>query len=47
MQELYIRNPTDTEARGPFTAQQVADLAEAGQVTPETSWRSSTCAAWC
>lgn len=36
MQEIYIRNATETEARGPFSAQQVADLAEAGQVTPET-----------
>ena len=25
-QEIYIRNATETEARGPFTAQQVADL---------------------
>jgi hypothetical protein len=35
-QEIYIRNATETEARGPFTAQQVSDLAEAGQVTAET-----------
>src|SRR5207244_4961940 len=35
-QELYIRNATETEARGPFNVQQVADLAEAGQVTAET-----------
>ena len=35
-QELYIRNATETEARGPFNTQQVADLAEAGQVTGET-----------
>ena len=35
-QEIYIRNATDTEARGPFNAQQVADLAEAGQVSAET-----------
>ncbi len=35
-QEIYIRNATETEARGPFNAQQVADLAEAGQVTAET-----------
>jgi hypothetical protein len=35
-QELYIRNATETEARGPFNTQQVADLAEAGQVTAET-----------
>lgn len=35
-QELYIRNATETEARGPFNVQQVADLAEAGQVSAET-----------
>ena len=36
MQEIYIRNATEIEARGPFSAQQIADLAEAGQVTFET-----------
>lgn len=35
-QEIYIRNASETEARGPFSLQQVADLAEAGQVTAET-----------
>lgn len=35
-QEIYLRNATETEARGPFSAQQVADLAEAGQVTADT-----------
>lgn len=35
-QEIYIRNATETEARGPFSAQQVSDLADAGQVTAET-----------
>lgn len=35
-QEIYIRNASDTEARGPFNPQQVADLAEAGQVNAET-----------
>ncbi|HVU36562.1 MAG TPA: DUF4339 domain-containing protein [Opitutaceae bacterium] len=35
-QEIYIRNASETEARGPFTIQQVADLAEAGQVTSDT-----------
>ena len=35
-QEIYLRNATETEARGPFNPQHVADLAEAGQVTPET-----------
>lgn len=35
-QELYIRNASETEARGPFSFQQVADLAEAGQVSADT-----------
>ncbi len=35
-QEIYVRNATETEARGPFNTQQVADLAEVGQVTPDT-----------
>lgn len=35
-QELYIRNASETEARGPFTVQQVADLAEAGRVDANT-----------
>jgi hypothetical protein len=35
-QEIYIRNASETEARGPFSVQQVADLAEAGQVSADT-----------
>ncbi|MEI6463289.1 MAG: GYF domain-containing protein [Verrucomicrobiota bacterium] len=35
-QEIYIRNANETEARGPFTAQQLTDLAEVGQVSPAT-----------
>jgi len=35
-QELYIRNETETEARGPFNVEQVSSLVEAGQVTTET-----------
>jgi len=35
-QEIYIRNVSESEARGPFNPQQVADLAEAGQVNPDT-----------
>lgn len=35
-QEIYVRNATETEARGPFNTTQVADLAEVGQVTPDT-----------
>lgn len=45
-QEIYIRNPTDTEARGPFSPQQIADLAEAGQVTPETLTYDATTEQW-
>lgn len=36
MQEIYLRNATDTEARGPFNIEQVTSLADAGQVTAET-----------
>lgn len=46
MQEIYIRNATETEARGPFTAQQVADLADAGQVTAETLIYDATTEQW-
>ncbi|MDE3084632.1 MAG: DUF4339 domain-containing protein [Verrucomicrobiota bacterium] len=35
-QEFYIRHATETEARGPFTQDQLASLAEAGKVVPET-----------
>src|SRR3954469_21424512 len=45
-QELYIRNATETEARGPFNVQQVADLAEAGQVTAETLIYDATTEQW-
>jgi hypothetical protein len=45
-QEIYIRNATETEARGPFTAQQVADLADAGQVSAETLVYDATSEQW-
>jgi hypothetical protein len=45
-QEIYIRNATETEARGPFSPQQVADLAEAGQVTAETLVYDATTEQW-
>ena len=35
-QEIYIRNESETEARGPFNIEQVSSLVDAGQVTPET-----------
>jgi hypothetical protein len=46
MQEIYIRNPTDTEARGPFNVEQVTSLADAGQVTPETLYYDATAEQW-
>lgn len=45
-QEIYIRNASETEARGPFSAQQVADLAEAGQVDGETLVYDATTEQW-
>ncbi|MBI5381407.1 MAG: DUF4339 domain-containing protein [Opitutae bacterium] len=35
-QEFYIRSASETEARGPFSVEQLVSLAEAGQVTAET-----------
>jgi hypothetical protein len=35
-QEIYIRNATDTEAKGPYGLEQLTSLGESGQVTPET-----------
>ena len=45
-QEIYIRNQTDTEARGPFNVEQISSLAEAGQVTAETLVYDSTTEQW-
>jgi hypothetical protein len=36
IEEFYIRNESDTEARGPFNFEQLSSLAENGQVTAET-----------
>ena len=45
-QELYVRGVNDTEARGPFTIEQLASLVEAGQVTPETYYYDATTEQW-
>lgn len=45
-QELYIRNENETEARGPFSVPQVADLAETGQVTPATLFYDANVEQW-
>ena len=35
-QEFYIRNESETEARGPFNTEQLSSLADTGQVTDKT-----------
>lgn len=45
-QEFYIRNTTDTEARGPFTLEQLTSLADSGQVTAETLFYDITVEQW-
>ena len=37
-QEFYIREASETEARGPFNLEQLVSLADTGQVTIETLW---------
>ncbi len=46
MQEFYIRNETDTEARGPFTTEQLSSLIDSGQVTPTTLFYDATAEQW-
>src|SRR5882762_4188400 len=36
MQEIYIRNESDTEAKGPYGLEQLTSLAETGGITAET-----------
>ena len=45
-QEFYIRNETDTEARGPFTIEQLSSLIDSGQVTPGTLYYDATTEQW-
>jgi hypothetical protein len=44
--EYYVRSINDTEARGPFSQEQLASLAEAGQVTLETYYYDATAEQW-
>jgi hypothetical protein len=44
--EYYVRNLNDTEARGPFSVEQLASLAEAGQLTAETYFYDTTAEKW-
>jgi len=45
-QEFYIRSASETEARGPFSVEQLTSLAETGQVTPETLYYDANAEKW-
>jgi hypothetical protein len=45
-QELYIREASETEARGPFNLEQLSSLAETGQVSFETLWYDPSVEDW-
>jgi hypothetical protein len=45
-QEYYIREASETEARGPFNLEQLVSLAETGQVTFDSLWYDSTVEDW-
>jgi hypothetical protein len=46
MQEFYIRNESDTEARGPFNLEQLASLIDSGQLTLETLYYDAIAEHW-
>lgn len=45
-QEFYIRNESDTEARGPFNLEQLASLVDSGQLTPATLFYDANTEQW-
>ena len=45
-QEIYVRGASDTEARGPFTMEQMISLVEAGQITTETYFYDAVTEQW-
>lgn len=45
-QEFYIRGAEETEARGPFSLEQMTSLAEAGQVTGDTLFYDASSEQW-
>ncbi len=45
-QEIYIRNASDTEARGPYGLEQLTSLAETGGLTAETLVYDATTEQW-
>lgn len=46
MQEFYIRKNEETDARGPFSLEQLASLVEAGQVDQDTYYYDVTSEQW-
>ena len=46
MQEIYVRNATDTEAKGPYGMEQLVSLAETGGITGETLVYDATTEQW-
>lgn len=44
--DYYVRGINDAEARGPFTADQLASLAEAGQITADTYYYDANSEQW-
>ena len=46
MQEIYIRNPSDTESRGPFNQEQLSSLIDAGQITADTLFYDTATEQW-
>ena len=45
-QEYYIRGPTDTDARGPFTVEQLITLGETGGIDTETLFYDAATEQW-
>ena len=45
-QEFYVRNESETEARGPFNLEQLSSLVENGQVTVDTLYYDATTEQW-
>lgn len=46
MQEIYLRNANETEARGPYGIEQLLSLAETGAITAETLIYDATTEQW-
>jgi hypothetical protein len=45
-QEYYVRGINDTEARGPFTVEQLITLGETGRIDPETLYYNGDTERW-